>query len=171
MGLKPRIRQQLVSAREISERFLADFETPEQWLYQVHPGTNHALWFAGHMGQTDNFFVSLIDPARAVDKENWGDMFGMGSQPTSNPDDYPPPAEVLDFMRDRRETLLAALDALGEDQLDTPTPEGTPDFLADFGMVFQAAAWHEGMHAGQLSIVRRAIGHTPVLGRSEVEAT
>lgn len=169
MGLKKRIRQQLISARDISERFLADFESPEQWLYQVHPGTNHALWFAGHMGQTDNFFVSLIHPARRVEKENWGEMFGMGSQPSNNPDDYPPPAEVLDFMRDRREALLSALDSLDEDQLDMPTPAGTPDFLADYGMVFQAAAWHEGMHAGQLSIVRRAIGHTPVLGQPEAE--
>ena len=167
MELKQRIKQQLISAREVSERFLADFQTTEQWLYQVHPDTNHALWFAGHMAQTDNFFVSLIDASRAVHRDGWSDLFGTGSQPTGNADDYPPPAEVVEFMRDRRTALLAALDGLDESQLDTPTPHGTPDFLADYGMVFQAAAWHEGMHTGQLSMVRRAMGHSPVMGQRE----
>lgn len=171
MGLRERIRQQLVSAREVSERFLADFQTPQQWLFQIHPGTNHALWFAGHMAQTDNFFVSLVDPSKAVSRDGWGDMFGMGSQPTNNPDDYPSPESVVEFMRDRRAALLAALDALDEAELDTPTPDGAPAFLADYGMVFQAAAWHEGMHAGQLSMVRRAMGHSPVLGNTQNAAS
>lgn len=171
MGLKERLKQQLISARDVSERFLEDFQTPEQWVVQVHPGTNHALWFAGHMGQTDNFFLSLIDPSRAKEMEGWSEKFGMGSQPTDNPNDYPPAAEVLDYMRDRRRTLLEILDGLDEKDLDKSTPEGSPAFLADYGMVFQAAAWHEGMHTGQLSTVRRALGHSPVFEAPASEAT
>jgi hypothetical protein len=93
----------------------------------------------------------------------------MGSQPTDNPDDYPPVAEVLDYMRDRRQTLLSVLDSLSDEQLDTRTPSGSPDFLADFGMVFQTAAWHEGMHTGQLTTVRRSLGHTPIMRRQSAE--
>jgi uncharacterized damage-inducible protein DinB len=172
MSLKERLKQQLTSARAISERILDDFHTPEEWLRQLHPGTNHALWFAGHMGQTDNFFVSLVDPKNAAPREGWGETFGMGSQPTGNPDDYPPVAEVLDYMRDRRQALLTALENLSEEELDTRTPKGTPEFLADYGMVFQAASWHEGMHTGQLTTVRRSLGHVPLMNRSApAEAT
>ena len=44
---------------------LADFKTPEQWVFQVHPHCNHALWFAGHMATSDNFFLSLVAPEKA----------------------------------------------------------------------------------------------------------
>ena len=168
MSLKQRLKQQLTSARGISERILNDFHTPDEWLHQIHPGTNHALWFAGHMGQTDNFFITLLDPTQAAPRAGWGEMFGMGSQPTGNPDDYPPVAEVLDYMRDRRQTLLAVLERLSEDELETPTPQGSPEFLADYGMVFQAASWHEGMHTGQLTTVRRSLGHKPIMNPQPV---
>ena len=59
-------QRQLATARETSERYLEDFKTPEQWTYQVHDKANHALWFAGHMGQTDNFLISLIAPEKAA---------------------------------------------------------------------------------------------------------
>jgi len=34
--------------------------------------------------------------------------------------------------------------------------------LADYAAVFEMAIWHEGLHSGQLSSVRRALGHGPV---------
>lgn len=164
VALKDRLKQQMISARDMSERLLTDFKTPEQWTFQVHPGANHALWFAGHMGQTDNFFMSLINPAKRKDQQGWAEHFGTGSQPTSNPEDYPSIEDVLSYMRERRETFLELLDSLDEKDLDTATPAGSPDFLGDYAMVFQAAAWHEGLHAGQLSVCRRALGHQPVFG-------
>ena len=62
MSLQDRLRRQLVKTRDLSEKLLADFHTPEQWVHQVHPGCNHALWFAGHMANSDNFFLSLVAP-------------------------------------------------------------------------------------------------------------
>ena len=46
MNLKERLICRLKTAREFSEKLLADFKTPEQWTHQVHPNSNHALWFA-----------------------------------------------------------------------------------------------------------------------------
>ena len=65
MALKERLRRQLASVRQVSERLLADFRTPQEWTFQVHPACNHALWFAGHMATSDNFFLSLIAPEKA----------------------------------------------------------------------------------------------------------
>jgi len=164
MSLKDRLKRQLVKTRELSEKLLADFHTPREWVHQVHPGCNHALWFAGHMANSDNFFLSLVAPQLSVKLDGFAPRFGMGSQPSADPGDYPLPEDVLQTMRDRRRTLLAVLDTLSDDDLARATPSGSPDFLADYAAVFEMANWHEAMHAGQLSVTRRALGHKPLSG-------
>ena len=163
MSLQQRLERQLHSTRQMSEKLLADFKTPHDWVHQVHPGCNHALWFAGHMANTDNFLLSLVSPASAVALEDWSPRFGMGSQPTDQPDQYPPPETVLATMRERRAKLLEVLSQLTDDALAGKTPAGAPEFLPDFAAVFELAIWHEGLHAGQLSVTRRALGHKPLV--------
>src|SRR5262245_60468215 len=79
MSLKQRLRRGLVNMRQNSERLLADFKTPEQWTFQVHPACNHALWFVGHMATSDNFFLSLVAPDKAKQLPEFQAKFGMGS--------------------------------------------------------------------------------------------
>ena len=162
MSQKDRLKRQLVSVRQNSERLLADFRTPEQWTFQVHPNCNHALWFAGHMAQLDNFFLSLVAPERARQLPDYQSRFGMGSQPTGDPAAYPSPEDVLATMRERRTALLAALVGMSDDDLARKLPPGTPDFLSDVGSVFELAVWHEGQHNGQLTVARRALGYQPL---------
>jgi len=165
MNAKQCIESQLVKARQFSEGLLEDFHSPEQWTHQVHPNANHALWFVGHMGVLDNFFISNLDPARTDDRPEYQAKFGTGSQPTGNPADYPPIDEVLAYMRERRRTLLELLSNMSEDDLNSPTIKSKGDFLPDRASVFQTAIWHEGLHSGQVSVARRALGHLPVFGQ------
>jgi hypothetical protein len=168
MDYKPRLKSLLEQAREMSENMLASFKTPQDWTYQVHPSANHAMWFAGHMASVDNFFVSVLAPDKAATlPPGWKEMFGMGSKPSPNPNDYPPPEEVLRLMRDRRQTFLAALDSLNESDLAKPMPKGAPEFIKDFAAIFEMAIWHEGLHSGQLSIARRALGNPPLFGAGD----
>lgn len=164
MYAKDRFRRQLTSARSLSEKLLADFRTPEDWTHQVHPGANHALWFVGHMATTDNFLISLLAPEKANNSESLTSLFGMGSQPSREVSKYPPVEELLETMRERRRLLLEILDGLSEDDLANKTPKGAPDFTPDFASVFELAIWHEGLHSGQLSLVRRSLGHKPLMG-------
>jgi uncharacterized damage-inducible protein DinB len=160
--LKQRLSRQLRGIRELSERLLADFQTPEQWTFQAHPACNHALWFAGHMATSDNFFLSLVAPDRVQPLPAFQEKFGMGSQPTSDPAAYPAPESVVAAMRERRQSLLAVLDGMTEEDLAKKTPAGAPEFLPDVASVFELAVWHEGQHRGQLSVARRALGHKPL---------
>jgi hypothetical protein len=162
MSLKKRLQRQLLAARQTSEGFLADFRSIDDWFKQIHQCANHALWFAGHMGHTDNFFISIMAPERARNDPRYAARFGVGSQPTPNPDEYPPVDEVLEFMRERRSVLLSLLDNLTDADLSQPTPDGAPEFLPDIASVFETAIWHEGLHSGQLSVTRRALGHRPL---------
>jgi uncharacterized damage-inducible protein DinB len=164
MSLQQRLDRQLRSTRQLSEKLLADFKTPQEWVHQVHPGCNHALWFAGHMANTDNFLLSLVSPSSTLPLDGWSSRFGMGSQPTDHPAEYPPPETVLATMRERRAELLQVLSQLSEEDLAKKTPAGAPEFLPDLASVFELAIWHEGLHAGQLSVTRRALGHQPLVG-------
>jgi len=164
MGVKQRLQCQLMRAREYSEGLLASFKSPQEWVHQVHPNANHALWFAGHMATTDNFFLSLLAPEKSDRNQQFQTCFGVGSRPTANPADYPSPEEVLAYMRDRREKLMQVLDGLGEEELSTPLSHGAPNFLSDFASVFELAVWHEGLHSGQVSVARRSLGNPPLQG-------
>jgi uncharacterized damage-inducible protein DinB len=162
MGLKQRLQRQLVNIRQMSERLLADFHTPQEWTFQAHPACNHALWFAGHMATSDNFFLSLVAPEKTKELPDFQAKFGMGSQPTNDPAAYPSPESIQATMRERRQALLAALEAMSDEDLAESTPAGAPEFLPDVGSVFELAVWHEGQHRGQLSVARRALGHKPL---------
>lgn len=162
MSQQERLKKQLVRMRQNSERLLADFTTPEQWTFQVHPNCNHALWFVGHMATSDNFFLSLVAPEKARTLPEFQARFGMGSQPTNQPAEYPPPESVLQTMRERRAALLTALDGMTDADLAQKTPDGAPDFLPDVASVFELAIWHEGQHSGQVSVARRALGYKPL---------
>src|SRR5690606_31057618 len=108
-------------ARRYSEAALEAFTTPGQWVHQIHEGANHALWFAGHLAVNDNFFISLIAPGLSHEREGYAALFGVGSAPVSDPAAYPPPEEVLAYLRDRRRVLLEVFDSLSEADLDRKT--------------------------------------------------
>ncbi len=163
MSQATRLQTQLSNVRRLSEAFLKDFQKPEEWLFQVHPTANHALWFVGHMAVMDNFFVGLLDPRQAIDLGPYDDLFGMGSQPSPQMDDYPPPVEVLAAMRDRRRALLNLLSKLDDEALGTRMPPGLPEMWQDKAGIFESVIWHESLHAGQVSIARKSLGYPPIL--------
>lgn len=164
MSTKECLQRQMTKAREYTEKMLADFKTPEQWTHQVHKNANHALWFVGHMAFADNFFISVVAPDRAIKLPLAEEQFGMGSQPVADATAYPAPAEALAVMRERRSTLLDSLAKLSEEDLARPTSKELADVCPTIGSVFELAVWHEGLHSGQVSVARRAMGAKPVMG-------
>ena len=171
MALADRILRQLKMIRETSDKMLAAFHTPEEWTHQVVPDTNHALWFAGHMAVADNSFIGQIAPNRTVKLDHWERHFGMGSKPTNDPDDYPPVAEVLDVMRERREVLCELLRGRTDAELNEPPVTGATELWPDAGSIFELATWHETLHLGQVTIVRRALGNRPLFDPAPAEAS
>lgn len=166
MSTKSRLQAQLTRSRGFLEKVLADFKTPQEWTHQVHPKANHALWVTGHLTTVDNFFTSLVAPEKAKELPGYQEQFGMGSQPTSDASAYPAPEQVLAHFRERRETLMGLLEGMTDEKLAEAMPPGSPDFFTDKASAFELAAWHEGMHAGQATIARRALGNAPLMGQT-----
>lgn len=171
MARKDRLKMWLEQSRKTSESMLADFKMPQDWVYQVDPSANHAMWFVGHMTSTDSFVLSKIAPEKAVElPANYKELFGMGSKPSSDPAIYPTPEEALRLFRDRRAVLLAVLEKMSDEELAKPIPDGGPSFLTDNASMFELIVWHEGLHCGQMSVARRALGYAPLMGGGQPPA-
>jgi hypothetical protein len=160
--LQERLYSRLKSARSFTERLLEDFSNSESWVHQITSDANHALWFVGHMGVTDNFMISVLNPDLVCLPAGYAELFGIGSQPVNDIASYPDVQQVCIFMRSRREVLLGILNDLSDEELGAATPDGAPEFMADFAAVFETAIWHEGMHCGQLTTTRRSLGFAPL---------
>ena len=102
MSLADRLTRQLKQSREFCEKLFEAFKSPEDWTHQIAPGTNHALWFAGHMATADNFFIGMIDPNKKRDLDDWGKHFGMGSNR------HPIPTTILPWRKSSTRCASAA---------------------------------------------------------------
>lgn len=164
MELNQRLKRLFQHTRGFTDRVLDEINDPEDWVLRPAAGTNHALWIAGHLGYTMDFFIGLIDPAKRKPQENWGELFGKGSTVLDSLSDYPEPSEVRAYLSDRADVLLELLDQASDEELKREVPEG-PAFMFDVGAIFQGAVWHEALHAGQLTVIHRMVGQTPIADR------
>ena len=176
MDLKDHARYALTSQRFFTEQILEGFKSRDQWLYQSHPQANHAMWIVGHLGLAGNHFASMFRPEAADVPAGWEELFWFGSELKSNTSLYPAHEEALAYFRDRHNTLLKVLEDVSEEELNASAPAaGEPSPIAGApcqGHAFLFAARHEAMHAGQLSIAHRGIGHAPLFSpETEVQET
>jgi uncharacterized damage-inducible protein DinB len=168
MELRDHARHALKFSRRLASGLLASFKTLEAWVFQVHPKANHALWITAHVALADNSFISKFRPALAKKPDGWDALFWFGSEPKADASLYPDPEEVLAYFHERRETLLAVLEELSDEEMHAAAPPaearsplaGAPNM----GHAFIFASQHEAMHAGQLTVAHRALGHAPLLG-------
>jgi len=109
------------------------------------------------------FFLQALAPARCLVPDGWNGLFWFGTVPVPDLSHYPAPDTVLDYFRERRETLLNVLEFMSHEELNAPMPEGFPFSKSPcIAQVFSHAAFHEGLHAGQFSIAHRNLGHPPL---------
>jgi uncharacterized damage-inducible protein DinB len=163
MDLKQRILWQLQTIRQLGDQMLTAFTSPTDWTYQLFPSANHAMWIVGHLAMVDNSAISKLFPEKCVQNADYSEKFGRQSKPSPNSDDYPPAEELLSFRHDRRATLLNCITEMTPADFEKPVPSPKPPFIQTAGDLLSFLAVHEGMHTGQLSMCRRALGHAPIV--------
>jgi uncharacterized damage-inducible protein DinB len=136
----------------------------DRWVHQPITTANHAAWIVGHLAHTDNFFLTSVAGRPSQIPAEWDSLFGMGSQPVGDASAYPNSAELKDQLRARREDLIAWLRGLSEAQAQSELPEELRVFAPSVGALPNSIAWHEGMHTGQLTVVRKSLGIAPKFG-------
>lgn len=165
MELKERLKRGLLHTRGFTDRVLSEIKEPEDWIRRPADGVNHALWIAGHLGIATNSFIGLVDPTGSVDRETWKPLFGKGSQSIDDLTAYPAPSEVAGFLTERGNVFISLLEDCSDQDLCREVPGG-PGFMYDVAAVFQMSAWHEALHCGQLTVIHRMIGQSPIADRS-----
>jgi hypothetical protein len=147
-------------ARKATLRLLEDI--PEsQWLHPAAPGLNHTAWIIGHIAWADSLFARKLGGRPATVPENWHERFGTGSTPRSDRSAYPSADELRTTFGRTREELMRWLRSLSADELLKPLPEAYRGFASCPGTLGVSLAWHEGLHSGQLAVIRRTLGLPP----------
>lgn len=143
---------------------LLDGLTDDQWLHQPFAGANHAMWIAGHIACSDEYFTNKVGGRPFNKFEAWQDKFFMNSKPTAEAKAYPPVTEVREALANNREQLISWFQTMDAAKLAAPLPDDLKDFAPTHGALIGTIAWHEGLHAGQLTVVRKSLGLSPVFG-------
>lgn len=157
MQSKDLIRDNL---RKSAERVLAHVEDMREAsvVFPTPEGGCHTLWVLGHLAYIEALIVNVFVLGRPNPLADWEQVFD-GPEPSGDLSEYPPFDEVLTKCRDLRQSTIALLDSLSEDDLDktsTNVPKGWEDTFGTHRLCLQFIADHWYMHRGNLADARRA---------------
>jgi hypothetical protein len=130
----------------------------DAWDKQPNGFNNTIRWNAGHIYISLEQFVASAVPSYEPLNNEWGAFFGIGTSPVKWEGQAPSKEELLAALQ---EQLPRAVEAL-EGQLDLVLPEpikiGEMLTMGTVDAVIQFSLWHEGVHAGVIHGLNRAIG-------------
>ena len=150
----------LAFARKQTLAFLEDI-TQANAVHQPCAGANHAAWIAGHIAWEDDSILTSMKPRASVLPPTYTKLFGTGSSATTDASAYPPLDELRERLSQLRSELVAWFGNLSEQQLRSPLPKEHAGYAENFAGLMSTLAWHEGLHAGQLTVIRKSLGMKP----------
>lgn len=140
----------------------------DEW-YRRPPGcSTHVAWQVGHLAMAEYALTMLRirgkEPEdQAVIANDFFKRFKKGSTP-GDPAEAPAPAELREVLGRVHARALAELATRNDAELQVePLPEPYAVFPDKLGSLFFCAS-HELVHAGQIGLLRRLLGHPPVRG-------
>jgi uncharacterized damage-inducible protein DinB len=159
------LRNQLLAAFDWTDKAVEDLFTAvpaDQFLHQPCPGANHALWTLGHLATVNQYFLKTLAGRDGALFEKYKAMFFAKSQPSPDGANYPPIDVLRDYFQSSRAAFRGWVQSLSDEQLAGPPPEEFKKFAPTLGNVLMRLLWHEGMHYGQLTVIRKSLGLAPV---------
>ncbi len=135
----------------------------DKFLLQPAPKANHVLWILGHLAWTDDYFLQELAEQKSALPDDWSARFGMKSEPSPDRSRYPDVETVRTHLHARREAWLAWYGQRSPAELATPFTGELAGFAPNLGGLAHSLAWHEGLHGGQITVVRKALGLPPAL--------
>ncbi|MEM8875331.1 MAG: DinB family protein [Planctomycetota bacterium] len=128
-------------------------------------GGNHPTWVMAHLAVSEGGFLEIMtgEPSPAA---KWKDTCGQGTEPTTDPDDYPSLEEAIELfsrLRDRTIEFVGkqTVDDLGKPPMHVPPQLAKFDTFQTLGNLLNVVTLHTAVHIGQLCDARRANGRKP----------
>jgi hypothetical protein len=152
-------------ARKYTLRFLESLPTSD-WYRMPPGGITHIGWQVGHLAFSEyRLALERIRGPKLVDmnvfSESFLKSFGRDTVPDSNPVNCPSPDEIQSIFNRVHQMVLEEVSAITDATLDEPplTPHPLCSTKLD---CLQWCSHHEGVHAGQIALIRRLLGYPPI---------
>jgi DinB superfamily len=157
--------EQISFARNYTIRLL-DQTPAADWFRQPRAGVTHIAWQVGHLAMAEYRLALIrIRDARPEDaeliSEDFIRVFGAGSVPEADPAKYPSQAAIRAVLDRVHEQALSELGSLDDSELDKPVLKPHPLAKTKLWALLWCAQ-HEMVHAGQIGLLRRQLGHPPI---------
>ncbi|MFO0869582.1 MAG: DinB family protein [Pirellulales bacterium] len=165
MSLAELALAQIVSARQYLQTLLADLPDDE-WFVMPTGAATHVAWQVGHLAMAEYGLCLFRQRGRtAADLElmpgTFRKQFQRGSQPQPDPQQNPTPAEIRQALDTVHSQVLAEVPTFTDEQLSQPADMPYAAQPTRYGALL-FCAHHEMLHAGQIGLLRRLLGHPPV---------
>lgn len=145
---------------------LLDATPVDEWFRQPVAGLTHVAWQVGHLAMAE-FGLTMAarrgprDSDAAIITPEFRKLFGRGSKVGPDSSGYPPAAELRAALDRVHQAVLAELSAATLAELEGPPL--VPLSMAKTKMdAIQFCPEHEMLHAGQIGLLRRMLGHEPL---------
>ena len=161
--LKSTILDSLGFAREYTISLLADIPD-DQW-FAMPGGVSHVAWQVGHLINAELFLcLNRIRGPLPIDDEIYHPdirkPFSRTSDPSADASLYPAPARIRELLDRVHAHVLAEIPKYDEALLSEPL--AAPHRICRTkGDCLIWAPRHELIHAGQIALLRRQLGHKP----------
>ena len=163
------MRDAVIGQIDFARRYTLELleNTPEE-LWPVVPkgASSHIAWQVGHLAVSQYGLMLFRQRGRAE-----GDLelmpgwlrkrFGRGSLPPTDPTEIPSRATLLECLSKIHVASMAALPSFSAEQLLQPTEMPYAAFPIKLGALLFCPL-HESIHIGQIGILRRMHGLSPV---------
>lgn len=142
---------------------MVDDLTPPEFSAQPIPGGNSVAWIMGHLANT---LAGTAKRLGATDgptlPTELAGKFTTTRRMADTQTDLGTPAELISLFDAGLTAVIGVLPNLTADQLSQP-PRGRAPFSTTEGAAIQFGASHIILHAGQISLIRRALGKPPLV--------
>jgi len=163
---------QLEFARSYTLSLIADIDDADWFQMPSARGTapaqvvSHIAWQVGHLAMAEYGLCLFRQRGRAdVDSSLMTSIFrkqfSRGSSPTADPLRNPTPAEIRNVMTRVHEQALQELPTFSDAQLAEPVDMPYAVEATKLGALL-FCSHHEMIHAGQIGILRRLLGKSPI---------
>lgn len=166
--LDPRIEivlKQLEFARTYTTALLADLDG-DDWFYAPPGIVTHVAWQIGHIAMAEYGLCLFRQRGRQPEdlelmSSSFRKQFSRGSTPELDPSKNPPIADIRSTFDRVHAQVLKELPTFAPATLDEPVDLPYAGYPTKFGALL-LASHHELLHAGQIGMVRRALGKAPI---------
>lgn len=130
----------------------------DAWDKQPTGFNNTIRWNAGHIYILSEQFAAKVLPSYETKHSEWNAYFGMGTKPANWEGQTPSKEELITALQEQTPRVIEALEGKLEEVLQEPLKIGDMLTMSTVDAVMQFALWHEGVHAGVIHGLNRAIG-------------